>query len=157
MAQRILYFTAGPFPTEDEIAEIALLNAACVQPYECTVLNGAASAEYGADRPVPGDFAAGTIPEAFEDLDEIDPDAIPNAPLLETQAIVDDNQSIALSGSNGNAIIQIEDFEIVSAALALPTTKAVVANGQVLTLSNGGTATLTITGNAITVATYAAP
>ena len=121
MASKVLFFTAGPTPTSPELAAIAKLNAVSLPQYETIVANGAAinGNEFGADRLIPCDFVAGTIPEAYGEIEEIDPDEIPNTALLATEAIV--------------------------------------SNAQVLTLSNGGTATLTIAGGVITAATYAAP
>lgn len=121
MAQKVLYFTAGPQPTSPELADIAKLNAVSLPQYETQVVNGAAVTgdEYGAGRLIPCDAVAGTIPEDYDEIDEIDPDAIPNTALLSTQKIV--------------------------------------AHGDVITLSNGGTATLTIVAGVITAAAYVAP
>ena len=104
--KKVVYFTAGINATAGELADIAKLNAAAEPQYEVLVANGAANAEYGeTDRIIPADFVAGTIPDVYrvdgdplEDpvYPEIDPDAIPNQALTETQAIVNDAEALTV-------------------------------------------------------------
>lgn len=98
MAEKVVYFTAGPVPTAGELADIAALNAVSLPQYETLVVNGAANSEYGAGRLTPCDFVAGTIPEAYDEVAEIDPDAIPNTALTATQAIVNDEDEFEVTG-----------------------------------------------------------
>lgn len=159
MAQKVLYFTVGSQPTSGELADIANLNAASQAQYETEVVNGAeiTGSEYGEDRLIPCDLVAGTVPAAYNAKTTIDPDAIPNFPLLDTQAVVSDGQAIDLDSSLGTATLSISSFGIIGAVLALPATKAVVINTQVINTSDGGTVTLTIAAGVISSAVYAGP
>lgn len=156
MAQKVLYFTAGQQPTEGELADIAALNAASLPQYETLVVNGAVTAEYGEDRLIPCDFVAGSIPEAYDEIDEIDPDAIPNAPLLETEAIVSDGEEIALDDSNGTVELSVADFEITGAVLTLPATKAIVEHEDEFAVT-GGTVTVSVVDGVVTMEFTADP
>lgn len=64
MAQKIIFFLAGPTATENELAQIALLNAMTAAPYEVKVRNTLQSASYD-DAIEACDLVAGTIPTAF--------------------------------------------------------------------------------------------
>ena len=114
--KRIAYFTEAALPTNDELSDIAKLNAAAVPGYIVLIMNGSQNATYGEpDRLVPVDFVAGTIPEIYEEIDEIDPDNIPVQNLTSTQAVVNNGQKIAgVTGSGTYANIAVN-----------PTTKAV--------------------------------
>lgn len=96
MAEKVVFFTAGPVPTSGELADIAKLNAVSVPQYETLVVNGASVTgdEYGTGRLIPCDAVAGTIPTDYNAIDEIDPDAIPNTALLSTQTIVAHGQAL---------------------------------------------------------------
>lgn len=121
MAQKVLYFTAGANPTAGELAHIAALNGVSVPQYETVVINGAEidGDEYGTDRLIPCDFVAGTIPEAYNAIDEINPDAIPNLALTATQAIVADEQVLDLD-NGGTATLTIVDGVITDVAYTAP-------------------------------------
>jgi len=112
--KKVIYFTASFNPTSDELADIAQLNAAAVPQYEVLVVNASANTKYGeGDRIIPADFVAGKIPDAyFVDGDlvypEIDPWAIPNQALAETQAIVEDGQVLEVDGG-GTVTLTIAD------------------------------------------------
>lgn len=95
--KKVVYFTAGINATSGELADIAKLNAAAEPQYEVLVANGAANAEYGeTDRIIPSDYVAGTIPSVYSEVEEIDPDAIPNQALTATQAIVSDAEALTV-------------------------------------------------------------
>ena len=95
--QKIIYFIADHVPTVGEAADITTLNALAAQPYEVTVLNVKHSTGYGEDRPIPCDFVAGTIPEAFSEVDVFDIENPPNPPTLPAnQAVVSDDQEIVI-------------------------------------------------------------
>lgn len=89
MAQKkILYFTVGPTPTGGELTAIATLNALAGAPYSVQVRNGAIPAVYQPNNE-PADYAAGTVPAAFNGLPVFNPAAPPNPPTLPlTQAVV---------------------------------------------------------------------
>lgn len=80
MAQKILYFTAGPVPTGPEAAEIAALQTLTQAFFEVKVRSAAQSPNYG-DSTITGaeacDFLAGSPPSApgatggaWEDVEE---------------------------------------------------------------------------------------
>lgn len=96
--KKVIYFTAGINATAGELADIAKLNAAAEPQYEVIVANGAANAKYGeTNRLIPSDFVAGTIPGIYDEIDEIDPDNIPNQALADTQTIVNDGDTLAVT------------------------------------------------------------
>lgn len=99
--KKVLYFTAGPIPTPQEQADIAALRTLAEPAYEVGVRNGAANAQFGTGRNEPADYAAGTIPTAYNTLDEFDVDA-PPAPdtLPDTQAVVTDGETLTIGGSD---------------------------------------------------------
>jgi hypothetical protein len=74
----IIFFTAGPVATSDELTAIGKLEAATEQPYSVKVFNGLRSPNYGYGIEQ-CDYVAGTIPTAYDAFDVIDPDAIPGA------------------------------------------------------------------------------
>lgn len=118
--KKVVYFTAGVVATSGELADIAKLNAAAEPQYQVLVANGAADSKYGeTDRIIPSDFAAGTIPDEYSEVDEIDPDAIPNQALLATQAIVEDAQVLNVTGG-GTVALTIEDGVITGVAYTAP-------------------------------------
>ena len=99
MTKKIIFFTASNVTTEAEQLAIAKLNAAAERPYEVVVVNGAANSKCGeTDRLIPADYAAGTIPELYEDYEAIDPDELPDGPLAENQAIVEDGDEFVVEG-----------------------------------------------------------
>ncbi|AEX56097.1 hypothetical protein KL1_00013 [Burkholderia phage vB_BceS_KL1] len=96
--KKVIYFTAGINATSGELADIAKLNAAAEPQYEVIVANGAANAKYGeTNRLIPSDFVAGTIPGIYGEIDEIDPDNIPNQALTDTQTIVNDGDTLEVT------------------------------------------------------------
>lgn len=74
MAQKILYFTAGPTPTVQEQAEIDQLNELAKAPYIIGVRNSAEPALYQ-PKPEATDFVMGSIPDDFEEVPVFDLDA----------------------------------------------------------------------------------
>lgn len=115
-AKKLIYFTAGILPTNDELTAIGKLNTAADKPYDVTVMNGAANTKYGeTDRIAPCDYVAGTVPTIYNAKTVVNPDAIPVQNLPATQAIVTNAQKIAgVTGSGTFANIAVH-----------PTTKAV--------------------------------
>lgn len=96
--KKVIYFTAGINATAGELADIAKLNAAAEPQYEVIVANGAANAKYGeTNRLIPSDFVAGSIPGIYGEIDEIDPDNIPNQALTDAQTIVNDGDTLAVT------------------------------------------------------------
>lgn len=94
--KKIIYFTAGTTPTEQEAADIAFLNA-LVGQYELNVSNGAVVPNLGADVIETCDYVAGTIPTAYDAVDEFDITAPPLPPaMIATQAVVTDEQEIII-------------------------------------------------------------
>ncbi len=158
MAQKIIYFTAGQFPTEGELSDIAKLTTGATAPYELLVVNGNVDVEYAGSGILDCDFVAGTIPEAYGEIDEMDPDAIPDEPLLSTQHILSSGDEITLDDSNGTIAVTIVDYDIATADLTLPTTKAIVVNEDDITLDgSNGTVALTVAGSEITGAELTLP
>ena len=113
--KKVIYFTAGPAPTTDENTAIAKLNALAIPAYEVKVFNGVQNPNYGYGKEE-CDYAAGTIPVAYNAKTVIDPDSPPRPDNLpNTQAIVNNAQKIAgVTGSGTFANITVN-----------PTTKAV--------------------------------
>lgn len=153
--QRILYFTAGIAPTSPELAEIASLNATAAKPYEVIVMNGAAGgggADYGAARPIPGDFAAGTVPSEFSGLTVFDP-ANPPVVLPVTKAVVANGGNVTVKNSAGTVtktgVATVAANAVTGVALAA--TEAIVSSGATKTgvTGSGTTATITVTNGVI--------
>jgi hypothetical protein len=76
MTAKIIYFTAGDVPTSGELADIAAWNA-FVNSYSLTVSNGSIAPGLGLDgdgEPLldGADFVAGTIPAAYEGVQEVE-------------------------------------------------------------------------------------
>ncbi|QBZ71752.1 hypothetical protein [Pseudomonas phage KP1] len=115
-SKKVIYFTAGPTATVDELAAIAKLNSAAEKPYEVTVMNGSQNTKYGeTNRLAPCDFVAGTVPTIYNAKTVVNPDAIPVQNLPATQAVVTNGQKITgVTGSGTVANIAVN-----------PTTKAV--------------------------------
>lgn len=159
MAKKILYFTAGIVPTNDEATEIAAIRALAIQQYEVMVMNGLQSPNYGAGQPV-GDYVAGTVPDSYLDEEDEplypefditnlpDPDSLPA-----DQAIISDGETIDL----GATTVTVSVADNVATAELTSTTKAVVSHGDVLNVTGGGTVTLTIVAGEITGVAYTAP
>lgn len=117
--QRIVYFTAGPTATADELADIAKLNAAAEAAYTVSVVNGKENAKYGeTNRLIPCDLVAGTVPTIYNAKPTIDPDAIPARGLSDTQAVVNDGDTFPVAG--GTVSVTVEDGEATFAYTATP-------------------------------------
>jgi hypothetical protein len=120
--QKIIFFTAGPTATSGEIADIAKLNSAAAAPYEVAVMNGAAAGDdYGDGRLVPHDFVAGSIPDAYSESTEVDPDAIPaSLPEGSTVPLIDggDTEAEAVINEDGKAELS-GDFALVEDGTAI--------------------------------------
>lgn len=114
--KKVIYFSAGYSLTNDEKAELAALNAMAAPAFEVNVSNGGASS--GLETVVEEcDYAAGTIPDAYSEVDEFD---IANPPRLETipatQAVVYDTQELTIGESTYT--FTVEDGEITGIAVA---------------------------------------
>lgn len=112
--KKVIYFTAKDVPTSGEIADIAKLNAEAVAAYDVAVRSAVRPMSSGGDLEA-CDYAAGTVPTAYNAKPVIDPNAIPNQSLSSTQAIVTNGQTVTgVTGTGTTATITVN-----------PTTKAV--------------------------------
>lgn len=138
---KIIFFLAGPVATSGELADIAKLNAAALAPYSVAVRNGIADNvgdDYGVDRLEPCDFAAGTIPTAYNAIPTIDPDAIPAS--LPVGSVVD---LIDGADTEAPAIINADGKGELSGTFALIEHEQEIAG-------TGGTFAATVAGGVIT-------
>lgn len=98
MAQKILYFTAGPTPTTQEQGEIDQLNELAKAPYTIGVRNAVEPALYQ-PKPEETDFVSGAVPDEFSEIPVFDPDNPPDPdPLPSNQAIVTDGDILNVDG-----------------------------------------------------------
>jgi hypothetical protein len=101
--KKIIYFTAGAVATVGEKADIAALNALCVPAYSVNVSNGSVAPHLGNSGGSPileaSDFVAGTVPEGYEEVDVIDPDAPPAPDVGDTRAVIEDDQVITIGAA----------------------------------------------------------
>ena len=100
MTEKIIYFTAGPFVTEEEQADIDALNALCEPRFELQVHNSLVLPGRGHDSsgdPIieACDYVAGAVPDEYDGIGEIDPDA-PPPPIEDDEAIVSDGQQLEI-------------------------------------------------------------
>ncbi|URA06798.1 hypothetical protein QAY89_gp33 [Xanthomonas phage Langgrundblatt1] len=95
--KKVIYFTAKDVPTSGEIADIAKLNAEAVAAYDVAVRSAVRPMSSGGDLEA-CDYAAGTVPTAYNAKPVIDPDAIPNQSLGATQAVIQAGTPIAITG-----------------------------------------------------------
>lgn len=117
--KRVVFFTAGPTATTQELAAIQKLNAVTEAPYAVTVMNGKENAKYGEpNRLAPCDFVAGTVPTIYNGVPTINPDSIPAQQLSPTQAVV----------TNGQKITGVTGTGTVANIVVNATTKAVTIN-----------------------------
>lgn len=140
--QKVIYFTAGPVTTTDEKADIVKLNNIAQAPYQISVLNGSADFNFGAG-PQEADLVAGTIPDEYEDIPEIDPDNPPGPVLPATDAIVSNGGTVVIKNSagsvskNGTATVAANSIT----GIALAATEAIVSNASNVVIQNSaGTA-----------------
>lgn len=137
--QRIVFFTAGPTATADELTAIGKLNTAAEKPYEVLVANGAANSKYGeTNRLIPCDFVAGAIPTIYDAIDEIDPDNLPGAgPTVADGQSVSVRNSAGADAHTGTAVVTDDAFTGVN----LAATVAMIDNADSVTIKNSaGTA-----------------
>lgn len=132
--QKVIYFIAGVKPTVDELADIALINDACEQPYELHV--------YGqANQSLPlrhADFVAGTVPTEYAAYDVMDPENIPQSPLPVDQAVVLDGATLEITSSvgtnaHGGAVTIVDS---VITAIKLDATTTFIDNEDAVTVEN---------------------
>jgi len=153
MAQKIIYFTAGAVATAEELSEIAALNALAETPYLVQVSNAAVPAGLGKDSEGAEiieqcDFVAGSIPAAYSEIAEFDPQNPPAPDLPDDQAVVTDGGTLNVDGVSvtlavsGNAVT----------GTTLPATNAIIADAGTIPVQNSegaaiGTGTLTVAAN----------
>jgi hypothetical protein len=127
--EKIIYFLAGPTATNDELADIAALNAAAAPAYSVHVFNSAQSPNYGAG-PQDADYVAGTIPDAYSEVDEIDVDALPFGTIS--------TASVTVQNSAGSKIVtgtaSVTDGAVDHVALAA--TEAIVSDTGTVSVKN---------------------
>lgn len=107
---KIIYFTEGEKATTEELADIALFNAAAQAPYEVVVRRGddVASYAYGHGNETT-DYVAGSVPEAYADETKLEPDNIPIPGIdYETQAIVSDGDTLEEAGGGTIAVAIVD-------------------------------------------------
>jgi hypothetical protein len=139
MTQKVIYFTAGPVATVDELADIAKLNAATEQPYSVKVFNGAQSPLYGYGKEA-ADFVAGTIPTVYNAVPVIDPDAIPDPGGVGVGGTVDVTD---LQGGTVEVTIDSVDAGAGVGSITDPT-KSIFTNGENVNVTNSaGSKTVT--------------
>lgn len=116
--QKVLFFTAGPIPTNDELTAINKIKAAAAAPFELGIRNAAIPAQYQPkyEETV---YVAGSPPAPYNDSEDFpvfNPDAPPSGDNLPaTQAVVNNAQKITgVTGSGTVANITVN-----------PTTKAI--------------------------------
>lgn len=145
--QKVIYFIAGTVPTTEELSDISKLNAAGVAAYETLVVSSQQSAEYSAGRPIPADFVAGTVPDAYkvdQDPEEdpiypvIDPDAIPSG-VADNQVVFTDGDELTIDEIEGIGSIAVTDSVAV---ISLGAEAAIVQNGVILPVSGPSSAGL---------------
>lgn len=117
MTSKILYFTAGQYPTTEELADIQKLNDAAEQPYSVNVMNAAADVKYG---PLlkDCDYVAGSVPEPYSEVATIDPDNLPVQGLKSTQAVVNSGQTYNVTG--GTVTLTVADNAVTATFTATP-------------------------------------
>lgn len=103
--KKVIYFTAGDVPTTGEKADIAKLNAAAVAPYDVAVRSGIRSLGTAGNYES-ADYVAGTVPASapWNAIDVLDPDAIPNQNVSDTQVILNDGDTLDEAGGGTIAV-----------------------------------------------------
>jgi hypothetical protein len=140
MAKKVIFFTAAQVATSGEIAAIAALNARAESPLEVVVRNALDVNGYGAGRLEPCDYAAGTIPTAYNGKP-----ALPAGVGLANGAALNVRNSAASKTVAGAAVVASG----VVTSVDLPATAALLTNTQAVTVG-GATYTFTIAGGVIT-------
>jgi hypothetical protein len=105
--KKVIYFTAGAVATAEELEEITAIRAYTGPLLDLTVSNGAILPNLSGDpeneddpRIQESDFVAGTIPEAYSGVDELDPDNIgPALDVGSDKAVVTDGQVITIEAA----------------------------------------------------------
>lgn len=122
--KKIIYFTAGSAVTSDENADIAALNALAAPAYSVQVANasvppnlGKTPTEEGGDvvRLMDCDFVAGTIPDDYDDIAVIDPDAPPLPDVGDDHAVIADDQVLTIGAETFT--FTVVDGEITAIAV----------------------------------------
>lgn len=119
--KKIIYFTVGPAVTAGEAADIAALNALTEPAYSVQVSNGAVPPNLGKNSEGGNvieacDFVAGTIPDDYDGVDTIDPDAPPAPDVGDDRAVVSNGQELTIGGSTYT--FTIADGAITAIAVA---------------------------------------
>lgn len=143
MAKKVIFFTVAEKATSDEIAAIAALNSRAAAPLEVVVRNGSAVSvgdDYGDGRLEPCDYAAGTVPTAYNAKP-----AVPAGLGLANGAAMNVRNSAASKTVAGAAVVASG----VVTSVDLPATAALLTDTQAVTVG-GSTYTFTIAGGVIT-------
>lgn len=144
--KKILYFTAGPIPTAEELVDIGVLNTLTSPGYSIGVRNGAESGSFGAGIES-ADFVAGTIPTAFNaktnfgSIDALKPakfDLSPNTATIAALATVQ-LTPLAVMGTSLDALRAHEVLSGVTYASSVPGKATVDSNGLVTGVATGST------------------
>lgn len=142
--QKVIFFTVAALATNAEIAAIAALNARAAKPLEVVVRDGSAVSvgdDFGTDRLEPCDYAAGTVPTAYNAKP-----AVPAGLGLANGAAMNVRNSAASKTVAGAAVVNGSG---VVTSVDLPATAALLTNTQAVTIG-GSTYTFTIAGGVIT-------
>lgn len=151
-AKKIIYFIAGQKPTTEEAAEIADLQATVEPDYTLSVRSNAGSPIYSDDNLEPCDYVAGTVPTAYNAVDEFDPEKLPVAlQILPATVSIDHEATQQLQVLKAGGSLQNLSLDDVSAAAKGTTyessdeTKATVGVNGLVTAVAAGTTTITAT------------
>lgn len=151
MTAKVLYFIAGVAPTVGEAADIASLEAVA-RPYDIQIRSLIGSPLYG-DKIEASDFVAGTVPDEYEEVDVLDPDALPEIGVEANQIVLTDGDDLDITA--GNVVFDVTD-SVLTGVLTTDATHKVVAHGDVLNAVGGGTIAVSIVAGVATY-TYTAP
>lgn len=138
MAQKIIFFTAGAVPTEDEADAIAEIEEAIASASSSVVRNAAASAQYGEDRNEPADYIAGNPPDTFPDFAAAVAatgtlTVVTNPAATETIAVAGTVFTFVASGATGNQINIGVDANATAAAIAAAVNALALVNASAAT------------------------
>lgn len=158
--QKILYFTARPLPTAEEISDIEAINA-IVSSYNLSVATAAVPAGLGLDEngdPVLDvcDYVAGTVPAEYSDKPVFDPDN-PPVDIGDDQVIITNGDAVTaeLNGTSMSLTPAVTGSALDG--IQTPATVAVVENSDTAPIQNSagaaiGTGSLTVAGRAVSYA-----
>lgn len=144
--KKIIYFTAGPTPTTQELIDIGILNTYTLPGYSVSVRNGAASATYGYGKEA-ADLVAGTVPTShsantvYGPIDANKPakfDLSPNTATIAALATVQ-LTPLAIIGTSLDSLRAHEVLSGVTYSSSVPAKATVDSNGLVTGVATGTT------------------